>query len=141
MELTVNERVKLLRTSLAISQAELANAIGTTVTSISRIEKGHAEPRNSTVQKIAKTYNASLDWLLKGTGEMLLPGPQEIQNSNESVSWKDEAFAQLKNHNETLKQEIEWLKNLVNKMANVNFREGIGLVGIKNLVNTVSAVA
>lgn len=142
MENVINQRIATVRNSLGLSQSEFARRLEMTAPAINRIESGAANPSARTINTISKTFGVSLIWLQKGTGEMLLPGSQEIQNSNESVSWKDEAFAQLKNHNETLKQEIEWLKNLVNKMANVNFHNGIDAVGIlKNSFNTMSAVA
>ena len=141
MENVINQRIAELRNSLFLSQSEFARRLEMTAPAINRIESGATKPSSKTINTISKTFGVSLNWLQSGKGEMMLPGSQENQNTTETVSWKDEAFAQLKNHNETLKQEIEWLKNLVNKMANVNFREGIGLVGIKNLVNTVSAVA
>ena len=132
-----------MRTSLAISQAELANAIGTTVTSISRIEKGHAEPRNSTVQKIAKTYNASLEWLLKGTGEMMLSGKLLDVDFSHQMNWTEEAFTTQKQYINTLEKEVEWLRGLVTKLTgSVNFPNGIDTAGMfLNPVNSVRAVA
>lgn len=144
MESNVNQRVKMLRSYLNLTQTEFAMRINSTFATISRIENGTNEPRKSTLLSMCKEFNINSEWLLNGKGEMLLSEDhKDFKIQTESVSWKDEAFAQLKNHNETLKQEIEWLKNLVNKMANVNFHNVIDLVGISpgNSINGVSAAA
>lgn len=124
MEVTLNERVRLLRNNLAISQQEFSHTIKTTPTTLSRIEQGHAVPRKSTIQNICKAYNVSLEWLLHGTGEMLLPGATTNVISD-PVNWKEEAYSALKNHNEDLKKEVEWLRGLLNKTVGVNFPNGI----------------
>lgn len=136
MEVTLNERVRLLRNNLAISQQEFSHAIGTTPTTLSRIEQGHAIPRKSTIQNICKAYNISIEWLLHGKGEMLLPG-RTI--NPEQVNWKDEAYSALKNHNEDLKKEIEWLRSILSKTVGVNFLDGIGSALGVFPVSTVSA--
>lgn len=143
MESSVNERVKLLRSFLNITQNEFANKIDSTLVTISRIENGSNEPRKSTLLTICRVFNVNQDWLLNGKGEMMLPGSEDQSSKVEPTNWKEEAYLQLKNHNETLKQEVEWLKNLVSKMAGtVNFPNGIDLVGIlQNPINTVRAAA
>lgn len=141
MENVINQRIAELRNSLGLSQSEFARRLEMTAPAINRIESGAVKPSARTINTISKTFGVSLIWLQKGVGEMLVPGIDQNSTTNETTTWKDEAFIQLKNHNETLKQEIEWLKNLVNKMANVNFHNGIGLVGMNNPVNTVRAVA
>lgn len=141
MESGVNERVKVLRSFLNLTQTEFASRINSTFATISRIENGSNEPRRSTLVTICRVFNVSEEWLINGKGEMLLPG-QEI-TKGEPSNWKEEAYIQLKSHNETLKQEVEWLKNLVTKLTgSVNFPNGIDTAGMfLNPVNSVRAVA
>lgn len=139
MQNSVNERIKVLRNVLGISQQDLANAIETTVTSISRIEQGHSEPRTSTLQKIAKQYNVSMNWLLKGEGEMLLPGVSIKEEPIEN--WKDEAYQLQNKYIQQLESQVEFLKTIVQKVVGTspNFPNGIGFALGSNPVNIVSA--
>lgn len=143
MESVINQRIAELRNSLSLSQSEFARRLEMTAPAINRIESGATKPSTRTINTISKTFGVSLNWLLKGTGEMMLPESEQKNSVTEPINWKDEAFKQLNGHLETLKQENEWLKNLVSKMAgSVNFPNGIDLVGmIQNPINTVRAAA
>lgn len=50
---SVNELIRHLRAGAGMSQAELAERIGTTQSAVSRWERGHDEPRLSTITVIA----------------------------------------------------------------------------------------
>jgi XRE family transcriptional regulator, regulator of sulfur utilization len=49
----VGENVRELRTLSALTQEELADSAGITATALSRIERNEAEPRPSTIRKLA----------------------------------------------------------------------------------------
>jgi transcriptional regulator with XRE-family HTH domain len=49
----VGENVRELRTLSALTQEELADRAGITATALSRIERNEAEPRPSTLRKLA----------------------------------------------------------------------------------------
>jgi transcriptional regulator with XRE-family HTH domain len=53
----VGEKLKRLRTLNALSQAELAEAAGLTTAAVARIERDEAEPRPSTLRKLANALN------------------------------------------------------------------------------------
>lgn len=58
-------RYKTLRTSLGLSQAEMAEKLGMHQTAWGRFETGKVpDPRASTITLICKTFNVSADWLL-----------------------------------------------------------------------------
>ena len=50
---SANELIKHLRAGAGMSQTELAERIGTTQSAVSRWERGHDEPRLSTIMVIA----------------------------------------------------------------------------------------
>jgi transcriptional regulator with XRE-family HTH domain len=53
----VGDRLKNLRTLNALTQAELAERAGLTTAAVSRVERDEAEPRPSTLRKLAKALN------------------------------------------------------------------------------------
>ena len=56
-EVYVGEKLKRLRTLSALTQAELAEAAGLTTAAVARIERDEAEPRPSTLRKLANALN------------------------------------------------------------------------------------
>ena len=50
----VGNKIKRLRDARALTQEELANKAGITVTALSRIERNQAEPRATTRRKLAQ---------------------------------------------------------------------------------------
>ena len=54
------DQVRILRQSLGMTQAQLAQLVERTPRSIRMIEKGEAYPRVTTLQKIAEALNADL---------------------------------------------------------------------------------
>src|SRR5215207_9593389 len=53
----VGDKLKRLRTLNALTQAELAERAGLTTAAVSRIERDEAEPRPSTLRKLAQALN------------------------------------------------------------------------------------
>ena len=56
-----------LRQEAGLSQRELAERIGSTQSAIARMEKGEAEPRVSTLEKLAEALNRELQLHVKVT--------------------------------------------------------------------------
>jgi len=61
--ITLNNRLKELRTDLKMNQKAFAEAIGITQSTLSSYENGNASPSNEVLLTIAKKFNISLDWL------------------------------------------------------------------------------
>lgn len=59
-----SEMLRGLRNDKGITQAQLANEIGVSKSSINMYERGEREPSYSTLQKISKYFNVSIDLLL-----------------------------------------------------------------------------
>lgn len=151
METTVNERVRILRKSLKMSQHDFSELVGIAQTSVSRIEKGTNAPHKSTLLQIANATNSNVDWLLTGKGEMTFEGEEKTETTvsenspSKTTQWKEEAYKRLEEAYESSKAEIQFLRGLVNKLAaNGNFNESFALVGFQDhlkFVETVSTAA
>jgi len=50
----VGDRVRRLRDELALTQGELAEEVGITITALSRIERNEAQPRPKTRRRLAE---------------------------------------------------------------------------------------
>ena len=143
MENSINKRIKTLRISLNLSQTEFANKIGTTLTTISRIENGGSTPQISTTKKIIEIFNIDSEWLLNGNGSMYSEDLSKIDKSKNN--WKEEAYLQLKEYNESLKQEVLFLKSIVSGLlpAQKSFNSGTDVAGFlpKKLISSVRVQA
>jgi len=67
----VNDRIKLVRTTLNISQRDFAKRIYISQTLLGNIELGTRNVNNRTIQLISTAFNVNKNWLLSGEGEML----------------------------------------------------------------------
>jgi XRE family transcriptional regulator, regulator of sulfur utilization len=61
----VGDNVRELRTLSALTQEELADRAGITATALSRIERNEAEPRPSTLRKLAAALSVEPRELIK----------------------------------------------------------------------------
>jgi transcriptional regulator with XRE-family HTH domain len=64
--MTINQRLKILRKRLHLSQIEFSELIGITQATLSRLEHGVNTPSMDVLFKIASKTQASLDWLVLG---------------------------------------------------------------------------
>jgi transcriptional regulator with XRE-family HTH domain len=64
MEYTLGDRIRLARTRLRMSQAELARRIGISTTAMNQIEMGNTDPRASRIPAIARALHTTTDYLL-----------------------------------------------------------------------------
>lgn len=67
----MNERIKELRKSLALTQTEFGEKVGLTPAGISKIESGDREPSEAVVKLICQVYHVNYLWLTTGEGEMM----------------------------------------------------------------------
>lgn len=63
---TIGQRIKELRESKGLTQSQLAEELNFSDKTISKREKGGAEPDSGTLVKLAKIFNVTLDYLLTG---------------------------------------------------------------------------
>ena len=65
----VGNHVRESRTLAALTQEELASRAGITATALSRIERNEAEPRPSTLRKLAIALGVEPRELIKGSND------------------------------------------------------------------------
>lgn len=74
----MNNRLKLLRETLNLSQDAFGDKIGITRSSISNIEKGTRNPSEQTLKSICREFNVNYMWLMEGVGDMFSDLPETI---------------------------------------------------------------
>lgn len=66
----MNERLKLLRRELNITQQEFADRIGIKRSTMATYESGRNEPIDAVISLICREFDVNEDWLKTGDGEM-----------------------------------------------------------------------
>ena len=66
----INDRIKLLRKTLKLSQTDFGKNLGVSRDVINNIDRSTVEPKPLLLEHICSVYNVNPDWLMHGTGEM-----------------------------------------------------------------------
>lgn len=74
----MKDRIKLLRTTLEMSQKDFGERIGIGDTAVSKFEKGERNPSDQTIKSICREFNVDYFWLTEGFGEMFTNFPETI---------------------------------------------------------------
>lgn len=69
----MNERLKTLRKSLDLTQAQFAERVGVKPNTISQYESGRNNPTDAVLALICREYGVNEVWLRTGIGPMLVP--------------------------------------------------------------------
>lgn len=64
--MNINERIKIARNKLGLSQKDFGAGINISNNSIYRIENGTRNPSERTLEDICEVYNINKEWLLTG---------------------------------------------------------------------------
>ena len=75
---TLNERLKLLRSTLGINQSDFSNKIGVSRSAISRLESGDINFTEQMILSICREFNVNRAWFVEGTGDMFSNLPKTI---------------------------------------------------------------
>lgn len=68
----MNERLKLLRTTLGLTQNELGKKLGVTKSNVSRLEKGDTNFTEQMIKTVCREFNVNENWLRNGEGEVFI---------------------------------------------------------------------
>lgn len=117
MKTNANERVKIARTKIALSQTEFAVALNSSVSLLTKIESGVTEPSSKFLKKISEKYGVDYDWLQEGVGEF---GFDRKMINKVDNYYKDIAFEAIKHERDTLKQ---YCDKLLHILANVGGKQ------------------
>jgi transcriptional regulator with XRE-family HTH domain len=75
--MTVNERIKVLRQALDMTQAQFGEAICLSNGYIADLENAHRQANGRIIHLIALNFGVSEEWLKTGAGEMFIHSPEE----------------------------------------------------------------
>lgn len=74
----MNERIKQVRKTLKLNQAEFGKRIGLKQSTITAYECGNRTPLNTVVTAICKTFGVDETWLRTGEGKMFVESPDNV---------------------------------------------------------------
>ncbi|RGT61145.1 XRE family transcriptional regulator [[Clostridium] innocuum] len=75
----MNERLKLLREALGLTQTDFGNKLGLARNTIANYEGGLREPNDAILKLICKTFNVDYYWLSEGADvDMFMAFPETI---------------------------------------------------------------
>ena len=109
-----SERIRLLRTSLNLTQSVFAKKIGLSQNTITKYENGLRSPNNIVVNSICREYCVNEEWLRTGKGEMFNKDSQlEIQLGKLAADPDEFKRALVNNICKLSDEEWETLKKIV----------------------------
>ena len=92
----MNERLKLLRKTLKLSQDAFAERIGMKGSSISLLESGGRNITEQVIKSICREFNVDYMWLTTGDGEMFIDTDDDfIERIDRIMAGEDEARKSL----------------------------------------------
>jgi len=114
----IGENIKIFRELKGYSQQGLADSIGVSQKTISRIECNQSSPSLEIINKICDEFEIELQTLIQFKGNLIM----KVQNENstpESPSSRQKEFEKLytelirekDRHIRALEKELNWLKN------------------------------
>lgn len=83
--MSINQRIKVLRQELKLSQAKFAKAISISNGYIASIELGTRSVNERIIKLICSEFNVREDWLIHGTGDIFENNLNSIDESILSV--------------------------------------------------------
>ncbi|MCF8018339.1 MAG: helix-turn-helix domain-containing protein [Vallitaleaceae bacterium] len=79
--MTINDRVKLVRNALKLTQKEFGQRVTLAQTYLSQIEKGDRDVTEKILKIICSEFNVQEEWLRNGVGEMFVENDSTIISS------------------------------------------------------------
>lgn len=121
----MNERLKILRKSLKLTQQEFADRIGIKRNSLANYEIGRNTPIDAIVVSICREFNVNEEWLRTGAGDMFLPVDRntdlarltKLLLNEENDSFKNRFVSMLAN---LTVEEWEFLERKAKELAGID---------------------
>jgi transcriptional regulator with XRE-family HTH domain len=82
-QMTLGKRIKELRGNKSITQEELAQILGTTRPTLSNWELDRTRPDYDMIKKITDYFNVTIDYIVSGDTEGIIPGAKIVIYDNE----------------------------------------------------------
>ncbi len=112
----VSERIKAIRKTLQLSQAEFGRELGVSRDVIGNIEYERVEPKHVFLEHLCRVFNINYDWLYSGSGDMF---KKDIA-SNKELEEAIELFSKLNPNLQ--KYALQQIKGLV-EVQNSNSKD------------------
>lgn len=77
----MNERIKILRKKLNLTQQQFADKIKVKRNTVATYEMGRSIPSDSAIALICKTFHVNEEWIRSGNGEMFEEVPEEDEKA------------------------------------------------------------
>lgn len=75
----MKDRIKAVRASTNMNQADFGKAIGVTLSAVQKWELGLATPRPSVIKNIVSQFGINEEWLREGSGEMFADKSRAVE--------------------------------------------------------------
>ena len=83
-ELSIGDRILLLRAALGKKQKDFAQELGTSASYVSDIEKGKSKAGEGFIESLYRTYKVNINWVMSGDGDMFLQDPRTSMVAEDS---------------------------------------------------------
>lgn len=103
----LNERLKLLRKELKLSQEDFGKRVGVSNTAISKLEKAERNVTDQMILSVCREFNVNEEWLRTGAGEMFIL----LDKEDELTAWFG-SLVNPNNDNEFMKKFVHMLSKL-----------------------------
>lgn len=118
----MNERIKILRKELGLTQIEFGKKLGVTRSVITNIEFNKTTPKPLFIDLLCREFNVNEEWIRYGKGDMYkkLSRSEKIANFAGSIMRdEEESFRRrlIEALSELDEKEWEFLENLTNKIV------------------------
>lgn len=77
----MNERIKILRKKLNLTQQQFADKIKVKRNTVATYEMGRSIPSDSAIALICKTFHVNEEWIRSGNGEIFEEVPEEDEKA------------------------------------------------------------
>lgn len=111
MSNSIGNKIRLLREEKGFSQENMANALDITQSNYARLEKDDNRISVPRLIIIAKTLETTITELVGENANNVV----NQNNNHEAITYLHTVFQSDKEHIQTLKDEIEYLKNMLDR--------------------------
>ena len=122
MQTKFKDRLKELRTTLKLTQTELASQIGLKQNTIATYEMGKGEMSEASILSLCRRYNVNKNWLQYGKGEMFIPD-DEIKGIAQKYNLSPKAEQVLNNFLKMDGKQRDMFIDGLKKIADISVEE------------------
>ena len=123
----MQNRIKMLRKSLKLTQTEFAEKLGITIRGVQKWESGSVNIKPSSIKLICTTFNVNPSWLETGAGDMFIDNNTNINSSLVSIPYYQDIS--INNAGELVynKDTVKYLQ-ISSDIININTNNNICLI-------------